>query len=569
MIKKAISLLLCLTIAGFCLSAASGQEGIMTPYIEKTDPDVYRAGATFDIPSDVSKDYITASLERMSSIYNINTITIYGLENLPLEIRDHIFNELDRLGMKIVVRVESYDPSEFAFTKADARNVLSLYSALLDYVSTEDKRDNVAYFAVNMPVDDPRVQANAGGLNSQPWQDAQVVYAQEIVRLLRDYLGQRGFTDARLYLSVHYGWDNSFKIPAYESAGADGYFINCYSYPAIHFSTIPTADAERKVLIDTPHIDECMRLYQNQYGDAPVVMEFGFHTMEYNNWVRTDQTAGLVWDRAAKAKAVQETISYYKEEYPFVEGALYFGFNLLKEEGSDNAVMDWCLEYPANAIAGWADAYTSGDAYIEGDMIVLPSAGSSVAFRDVPQLQEIVIRYSATAPVDIRITTNGRTQKTLTLPASDDVTAYPIPVVVVEGYELRVEHLGGGGLSIASLLLLENLEPEWSFEGALEDDDASGGLYVRGFTDKTSPISFYGVRGGESISVCYRADEDCILYIMLDGRTARFPLAASDDFTTAQAKLPVYRDADLSFYTDSESLDLDYIRLEGIPGVKR
>lgn len=568
---KRICLLVAIMAVTMTLLCASPVEGnVMTPYLERTSPDEYYAGTTFDLGQDnLSQEYITAELERMSSLYNINTITVYGLENIPQNLRNHIFDELDRLCMKIVVRIESYDADEFAFTRRDAYNVLSIHAALLDYVCSGSRMDQVAYFAVNMPVDDTRVQANAGGLNTSGWQDAQVEYAEIIIGLLRSYLSERGYDDARLYLSVHYGWDNSFAIPSYVSAGADGYFINCYSYPVVRYGRVPKADEKRDVLIDTPHIDECMRLYMNQYGDAPVVMEFGFHTLEYNDWIKPDQTAGLVWDREAKKKAMQETIRYYEEKYPFVEGALYFGFNLLKEEGNDGAVMDWCLEYPAQDTAGWADAYLSGGAYVDNGNMVLRASGDSVSFRDVSELQEIVIRYCSTSPADIKVTANGRTRKQVTLPATDGYEYYPLPVIVVEGYELGIESASDQEVSIASVILLGNLEPEYSVTDPCTDNAASQGMYVRGIVDKNDPVTFEGVRGGERIVVCYRADEDCTLFIVLDGRTARFPLSASNDFITAEAGLPIYRDATLSFYSDSADLELDYIRLEGIPGVKK
>ena len=44
-------------------------------------------------------------------------------------------------------------------------------------------------------------------------------------------------------------------------------------------------------------------------------------------------------------QAMQGTISYYDSKYPFVEGAMYFGYNQYKREGEDNAMMDWTLVY--------------------------------------------------------------------------------------------------------------------------------------------------------------------------------------------------------------------------------
>ena len=313
----------------------------MTPYLESRSPDEYYAGATFDLEATGrSLSAISQAMEDMKAI-NINTITIYGFENESRSVKEHIFEELDRLGMKIVIRIESYDKSTFDFGVEDAADVVSAHSEIIEFVSRTDRRDSVAYFALNMPVDDGDIQSKfPGGINSQEWREDQVSYADELVRLMREELSKHGFGDAKLYLSVHYGWDNSYNLLSYESAGADGYFINCYSYPYLHGGddgrgdTQPTEDDPVEQLIDVNQIDRCMAKYKAQY-----------HTMEYNNWEKTDQTAGLVWDRDAKRKAMQETIKYYEEEYPFVEGAMYFGYNLLKVEGSDGAVMDWTLVY--------------------------------------------------------------------------------------------------------------------------------------------------------------------------------------------------------------------------------
>jgi hypothetical protein len=46
-----------------------------------------------------------------------------------------------------------------------------------------------------------------------------------------------------------------------------------------------------------------MRRLLAQYGDAPVVVEYGVHTAERHPGPRPGQAAGLVADRAAKARA--------------------------------------------------------------------------------------------------------------------------------------------------------------------------------------------------------------------------------------------------------------------------
>lgn len=332
-----------------------GYSTVMTPYTQWRAPGEYYAGATFDLSATGrSLTRIADELQLMKSL-NINTITVYGLENESEYMLDNLFSMLRNLGMKIVVRIEAYDSRTFRFSQSDAHTVFNHYKDLIDYVSDSSRRGQVAYFALNMPVDDGNVTSKFGGQTDE-WRTAQVTYATELVRLMREHLEDVGFGSASLYLSVHYGWDNTYELLSYEPAGADGYFINCYSYPYLHGGPrpedkhIPTVDDPVETLIDVDQIDKCMSLYMSQYqredgSYAPLVMEFGFHTMEANGGNPTAQTAGLVFDKAAKEKAMQGTISYYDSEYPFVEGAMYFGYNQYKREGEDNAMMDWTLVY--------------------------------------------------------------------------------------------------------------------------------------------------------------------------------------------------------------------------------
>ncbi len=116
--------------------------------------------------TDDTEGWLTRELERMKSQYHINTITVYGLESFDdagsSRYKDHLFSELARLEMKIVVRIEAYDARSFAFTAEDAAKVVEQHRALIDYVSAPQRRGQVAYFALNMPVDDGTVQANLG-----------------------------------------------------------------------------------------------------------------------------------------------------------------------------------------------------------------------------------------------------------------------------------------------------------------------------------------------------------------------------------------------------------------------
>ena len=80
----------------------------MTPYDEALGTDEYFSGATYILPTDAAdvKAEITSDLERMKNDYNINTISLYDLENLDKDgdntYKDHLFDELERLSMKAV-----------------------------------------------------------------------------------------------------------------------------------------------------------------------------------------------------------------------------------------------------------------------------------------------------------------------------------------------------------------------------------------------------------------------------------------------------------------------------------
>ena len=111
----------------------------MTPYNSLRE-DGYFNGATYILPTD-SKDIasdVTTDLERMKDEYGINTISVYDLENLDKsennENKDHLFSELKRLDMKIVVRIENYQASSFKFDESDLDYIMNYYDSIIRYV---------------------------------------------------------------------------------------------------------------------------------------------------------------------------------------------------------------------------------------------------------------------------------------------------------------------------------------------------------------------------------------------------------------------------------------------------
>jgi hypothetical protein len=304
---------------------------VLTPYPAMAGTEFLR-GATLDVDGlEADPAALEERLRTMRDRYDIDTVGVYRLDA-----RDAFFGALDRLGMSAVLRLEEYDPETFAFTAADVDNLLARYAPLLAEAAEPGHRARVAYLAVNMPLDDPRVQARLGGVNSPLSMARQLDYASAVVARL--HAAAPGLP---VYLGVFYGWDGGFQPPSYRSAGADGYFLTSYSYPG---RKVPGAADDDAVLIDAAARRAVMRRFLDQYGEAPVVVEYGVQTAQRHGGERPAQTAGLVADRAAKAKALAATTRFYCTGYRSVRGSMYFGFNVVKSEGEPPAMVDFALE---------------------------------------------------------------------------------------------------------------------------------------------------------------------------------------------------------------------------------
>lgn len=419
-------------LAGGAILAGSFPAGAVsatTPYDSYVAPSTFFQGGMLEWDKSLAdmSQRTTYQLQDMKSNFNINTINVYGLENYDNTgsntNKDYLFSELGRLGMQTVVRIEAY-PSTFAFTTADADAVVAQYTPLIQYVSSAANRGKVAYFALNMPVDDPAVQARLGGVNSALSKQRQHDYAVAFVSKMRSLLNSNGFTGAKLYLSVFYGWDNAYDLPSYADANADGYFINNYSYPA---GAPLDETASDSALINQSRLQIAMNKFTTTYGtNVPFVMEYGFHTMEYNNGVVPNQTAGVVQNLLAKNKALKATTDYYVNHFPGVRGTQYFGYNLFKSEGTPAAVMDWALAYPitgtrqaeSGTLYGnahtYSDSAASGGAGISG----LDAPGDGVAFFNQKAGSSLQIRYAASNAARLSLYINGVFNQKVSLAAT-------------------------------------------------------------------------------------------------------------------------------------------------------
>jgi hypothetical protein len=327
--------------------AATGYRGNMTPYQSLVATDHFVQAAVFDLSREPDTGpQLASDLRTIRDADHVNTINVYGLESWDAAgssaRKDRLFAALTSLQLKLIVRLERYDTSQFAFTVADLDYVFNCYGPLLRYLSASGRSDRVAYFALNMPVDDPGVGQRLGGINSALSKQRQQQYAQAFVSRLRSTLQQDGFAGPRAYLGVFYGWDNSYDLPSYAQAQPDGYFLSNYSYPG---ATVPDESASTADLINQSRLQIAASRFTNQYGSASVVVEYGFHTVEFNNGTPPSQTAGLVATIAAKQKALTATTAFYRANFATVTGTSYFGYNLMKQEGSPPAVLDWALNY--------------------------------------------------------------------------------------------------------------------------------------------------------------------------------------------------------------------------------
>ncbi|MEU7902358.1 hypothetical protein [Actinoplanes sp. NPDC049118] len=294
----------------------------MTPYAGPSDR---IQGATWEAGPDMRGD-----LRRMRNDYFINTVNVYGLERWSAARLDAFFAALAELNMRAVVRLEAYDPGVFAFRHEDAVDVLARHDKLLERA----RGAPVAYLALNMPVDDPRVQARLGGINSARSGERQVAYAAELVRLVRQRAGA-----TPVFLGLFYGWDGSYRIPSYRDSGADGYVLTSYSYPG---ARIADAGSGADELIDATRLASVADRAIAAVPGAPLVVEYGFQTLAAQQ-ERPDQTAGLVADITAKRAALRATTHFYCAGYPAVIGTTYFGYNVFKAEGNPPRTLDYGL----------------------------------------------------------------------------------------------------------------------------------------------------------------------------------------------------------------------------------
>ena len=575
--KKIMTLFLAVSL--MLTNAMGVKAGVLTPYETEKDSAEFVNGATFVLEQrNDYEEWLNRELSRAKDTYHINTITVYGLEQYDDAYKTCLFETLKKLDMKICVRIEAYDGETFAFTKEDAADVIRRHEKLVEFTCLPENRDVVFYYAINMPVDDGKVQEHLGGVNSRQCKDGQVSYAEEIVRQMRELTKAGGYEDAKLYLSVFFGWDAAYEIPSYASANADGYFINNYTYPIE--GELPGADSAEADIINAERLKRTMDKFLEVYPEQPPLMiETGFHTLEYNHGVMPAQTAGLVKDRATKAVALRAMCSFYQENYSNVIGILYFGYNLFNQEGNPPAEMDWALLYPAETENEAETAILEGEASIREDGDA--SGGQTAAlgeeeglwFQGCPPAQQLVLTYRSDCESTLSFWSGNKQKKEVYLEPSEEYRTIGVPLSLVEGYDLKIVCKLGEVL-LDKVNFFTQMEAEYAAcEQALavkEHKEASNGLVVEQLEGKEHALAFHGTRGGDTLLITYAAREDTRLILERGIERYSLDLPASPELTELAAAISIAQGEDICLYEEGKGqLVLDAVTMSGPPAASR
>lgn len=589
-----------LKVMSALLAALLGVTSLVTPYDPSrytdlyTDPGGAVTGATYIFNPTVDWQrrmvFDFAQMRRAG----VNTVGLYNLVQMTDADRDALFTQLERNRQKAVVRIEWYDAPAFAFTAADADKVLRYYNtddsahgytALLKYLVRKNRLADVTYLAVNMPVDDGTVAGHfvtsqyPDGRQNPQWASAQPPYAERLLAGLRAVTGS-----APLYLSVFYGWEQTYPTPSYAGIAhpADGYFLNNYSYPIS--GTPADENASTSDRLNEPRLRTAIDRIVAQYGQAPKIIEYGFHTLAFAGGAIPDQTAGLVATMAAKQKALAETTAYYQDPAFGVRGTLYFADNLFKPEGDPPATMDWALGTPATEFqaedTGVAQFYRDGapvatkpvaDASAWGGAAVtLDAAGAALVFYDLTAASVLQLRYRAAQATSLLMSVNGATARALQLPAASDWSTYTVSLAVPlqgaitfqrppAGSAVTLDWVGGKADNEAELA-------ERTVAVPVSAPAASRGEALQMPAGQTSSLSINPVRGGTRVTIRYAAASAASVKLTAGGAAVAVDLPATGGaFATRTVETTVTSGSALVLSRPSGSGDLlvDYLRIDG------
>ena len=568
MIKSKLIIVALLVSNGSALTATD-----ITPYPDYQTPTTFWQGAEYELKT--GKDFdarIKHDLQDMKYNYNINCLNIYGMENITTTQLDNLFCELKTLGMQTVVRIEWYEASWMNFETADADQVINHYNSLIQYVCDASRRDQVAYFALNVPVDDPDVAAHfvtngyPDGRSNPFWASNQITYVNYFVSQMRNICNSYGFTDAKQYVSVFYGWDYSYPTPSYANSNADGYFFNNYSYPQ-NSSFPPDETQPDSILINKTRLQIGMNKFMAQYPNAEQgkVIEYGFHTSEFNGGVIPNQTAGLVKTLAAKQRALKATTIYYNSSgFQGMKGTQYFGWNLLKDEGTPPALMDWCLDYPKNGkieaesatLYGHVRVYTDADASNGEGVTDLNYTGDALAIFNITQSPSFQIRYACDGNSQLSLYLNGQYIQKINFPTTGAFTGMydtvTIDMSIPSGATIRLQRdTGDNTVNIDYIqLLLHSSKTKVEAENCslsgnayvFTDGAASNGKGVAGLDNigDAAAITNVNLKASTSFNITYACEGNNQLSLYINGvYTQKISFPSTGGWTGAYSTITV------------------------------
>jgi hypothetical protein len=160
----------------------------MTPYDPPVAGDFIQAAVFDPGQKESTEQELTAHLRAMRDINHVNTVNVYALESWDVNgsnaRKNALFTALASLRLKVIVRLERYDSTRFAFTVGRAAAA---------------RRDQLR-----------AVETAPAALRPDLCGPA----ARHPVPLR--------FPAAQAYLSVFYGWDNSYDPPSYAQPGRTG-----------------------------------------------------------------------------------------------------------------------------------------------------------------------------------------------------------------------------------------------------------------------------------------------------------------------------------------------------------
>jgi hypothetical protein len=337
--------------------------------------------------------------------------------------------------------------------------------------------------------------------------------------------------------------------------------------------------------LNVPRLRSAMDRIVGQYGDAPKVIEYGFHTLDFNNGVIPDQTAGLVRTVAAKRLALTETTNYYRDAAFHVRGTLYFAENLFKPEGNPPATMDWALGTPdaeAQAEDPWAAQYHRNgtpattapvaDATAWGGAAVtLPDPGTGLVFYNLSAANVVQLRYRSRQATDLLMSVNGATARTVRLPAAGDWSTVTVVLdVPLQGaVTLQRPSTGGAAVTIDWLGGKPHNEAELADRTVatpVAAPGASRGEALSMPAGQASGLTIDPVRGGTRVEIRYAADGPATVRLRNAGSETVVSLAATAGaFGTRTVQTVVTSGSPLVLTREAGAGDLlvDYLRVDG------